>query len=974
MYQKYGSHNKNWQKKLKKKSKGKNNFSKYNTKSIKKYSSSPKKKKKNNKIIKKIIKIILILFILGILSFFGLIIIFSQGLPETTDLISKQETSSLKLYDRTGETLLYDFGSGNINRTKKTLNQIPDYVKWSTIVAEDRQFYSHNGINFRGILRAIFNNIFSSSTSGGSSISQQFVKNSLLSGEKSYIRKIKEAILTWRLEQKFTKDEILELYLNEIPYGGTAYGIEAASKKYFDKSAEELTLAEAATLAALPQRPSYLSPYGSHLDSLLGRKDWILDSLVQEGYLLEEEVEIAKKEELKFSKISSGSIVAPHFVFYVKDLLVEKYGEQKTSEDGLKVITTLDIEKQKIAEKIISEKSEDILEKYNAGNVALLSLDNKTGEILTMVGSKNYFDEDIDGAVNITTSLRQPGSSIKPVVYAAAFEKGYSPSTILFDVLTDFTTKDDLEKGEEYIPHNYGDNIFGPVSIRKALAGSLNIPAVKTIYLVGVDKFLDFAEKIGYSTFEDRSRFGLSLVLGGGEIKMIEHITAFTSFNNDGELLKNKAILKVTDNKNKTLEEFNPKKNKKKKVFDEEISKQITNVLSDNGARSYIFGEQNSLTLPDRQVAAKTGTTNDYKDAWTIGYTPEIITCVWAGNTKGGKMKGSASGGNVAGPIWQSFMKEVTKETEVTNFEKPKEKSLPEKPMFNGKIAGEQKIKIDKISGKLATEYTPQNLIIEKTFREIHNILHYTNTNNPLGKIPSSPENDDQYFSWEKAVTSWAEENEYETNTDIPTDIDDLHSPEFTPELRIINLRENKTITNPELNITIETNSKRGVEKVEYYLDDILLQTNFKPNFNLNNFKLIGFKNTEHIIKIISKDEYENQNSKEIKIFLELSSEYSEPITFIQPKQNNNLVAEMFPYEIITNISNYDYYQKIDFYIKKENEKSGKWIGWQEINSEKIFHTWTDIPNEKGIYSVYGLITSKNNQTTESEKIEIEIK
>ncbi len=710
------------------------------------------------KIIKKFLKIFIILIILIIISFVGVILWYSRDLPMSTNLLDRKETVSAKIYDRTGQNLLYDFGGGEVMRTKISLNTLPDYIKWSTIVAEDRAFYSHHGLNFKGLTRALFLLIIrgGEKTQGGSSITQQFVKNALLTQEKTYSRKIKEVILAWQMERRFSKDQILEMYFNEIPYGGVTYGIEAAAKKYFGKNAKDLSLAEGAVLAALPQAPSLLSPYGPNKNDLMARKDWILDSLVSEGYITQEKADASKKEDFDFSKISNA-IIAPHFVFYVKDLLTKKYNEKTLLEDGLKIITTLNLTQQKIAETIIAKMAPKNKEKNNANNTSLVAINNKTGEITTMVGSLNYFDENIDGAVNITLSPRQPGSSFKPIVYSAAFQKGFSPNTILFDLLTTFKTSP-----KDFEPRNYNDHYFGPVTLRKALAGSLNIPAVKLLYLTGIDNVLNLSEKMGYTTFSDRSRFGLSLVLGGGEVKLLEHTLAYATLANEGEYHEPISILKIENKNGDILEETDTTKIKTKKVLDTEIARQITSILSDNSARTYVFGEKNYLTLNDRPVAVKTGTTNDYKDAWAMGYTPSLSVGVWVGNTRGEKMSTSADGSTVAAPIWQNFLQEVLKNTPVENFIQAATSTLPNRIMLNGQYINTVDIKINKITGFLADNTTPFELIEDKTIKQVHNILHYINKNNPLGPVPETPWDDENYTNWELVVEKWAQENGYE--------------------------------------------------------------------------------------------------------------------------------------------------------------------------------------------------------------------
>ena len=742
-------------------------------------------------LLKFLLKAALFCLFIGGLTFGGLVLWYSRELPKSTDLIASHKMAAAKIYDRTGNTLLFDTGAGAVVQTKIKLDDLPDYVKWASLVAEDRSFYSHHGLNFKGLFRAIVVDVLrgGSKSQGGSSITQQLVKNVLLTQEKTYTRKIKEVILAWRMESRFSKDEILEMYFNEIPYGGTAYGIEAAAKKYFGKSAKDLSLAEAATLAALPQAPSYLSPYGQNKDKLLARKDWILDSLVSEGYLSQEKVGAAKKEELKFTRVAT-SIIAPHFSFYIKDLVAEKYGEQILSDGGLKITTTLDLEKQKMAEEAVTKFREQNQKKYGAGNAALVSLNPQTGEILALVGSADYFDEENDGAVNVVLSPRQPGSSFKPIVYSAAFEKGFSPETILFDTLTTLKT----EMGD-YTPHNYNDRYFGPVSIRKALAGSLNVPAVKTIYLVGIENVLNLAERLGYSTFSDRSRFGLSLVLGGGEVKLLEHTAAFAALANDGRQCPPLAILKIEDAEGNVLEENRPEKNKGKEVLKSQIARLTNSILSDNSARAYVFGEKNYLTLPDRPVAAKTGTTNDFKDGWTMGFTPNLATGVWVGNTRGAAMKGAADGSAVAAPIWHEYMVNATKNLPIENFSAPEALTLPNKTMLNGSFAQET-----------------TNGNVKKI--EVHNILHYVDRNNLLGSAPATPWDDPNYNTWELAVQEWAAKNGY-VNKEIIVNGAEPAVTILKPEANTVLAKDNFPFT-----ISFQLKNYQTISKVDAYLTD----------------------------------------------------------------------------------------------------------------------------------------------------------
>ncbi|MCK4554757.1 PBP1A family penicillin-binding protein, partial [Candidatus Parcubacteria bacterium] len=747
----------------------------------------PGRKKKTKPvgiIINKLSKFIIIIIILT--GIFGLVAVawLSRTLPDPNRLMERQVAQTTKIYDRTGEIILYEI-HGDQKRTLVSLDEIPEYLKNATIAIEDKDFYQHGGFSFWAIFRTAVTNVLRGQKAGGSTLTQQLIKNAVLTTEKTYTRKIKELLIAYKVEKKFTKDEILQMYLNEIPYGSTAYGVQAASQRYFGKSVQEISLAEAAILAALPKAPSRYSPYGSNKDLLIARQHYALDSMAKHGYISEEKAETAKAAELKF-KEQTDNIIAPHFVMYVKELLAEKYGEKMIEQEGLKIYTTLDLYKQEIAEQVIQERCEKNKTNYNAWNAALISLDPKTGQIFAMVGSRDYFAESepedcVSGRSckfepndNVTIRGRQPGSSFKPIVYAAAFAKGYTPDTVLYDVVTNFSTT-----AKQYEPHNYDNQEHGPVTIRKALAGSLNIPAVKTIYLAGIGNVLDLADNMGYTTLKDRSRFGLSLVLGGGEIKLIEHTNAFSAFAREGKLHPITAVLKIEDKDGKVIEEHEEEKGKK--VLSAKIARLINNILSDNAARAYAFGETNWLTLGSRPVAAKTGTTNDYRDAWTIGYTPSIVTGVWVGNNDNTEMKRGAAGGTVAAPIWHDYMQKVLGDTPIEYFNQP-EKITTGKPVLDGKIGGEIKVKIDKSSGLLATEYTPEHLIEEKTFSQHHSILYYINKNDPRGDPAKDPVKDPQFELWESRILDWAKEQEQElTDEKPPTEYDNLHKPENQP-------------------------------------------------------------------------------------------------------------------------------------------------------------------------------------------------
>jgi 1A family penicillin-binding protein len=891
----------------------------------------------------------------GILFAAGAVIWISHDLPEPGKLADRTIAQTTKIYDRTGQTVLYEI-HGDQQRTIVNLADLPPYVKNATIAIEDKNFYKHGAISIWGIFRGvIWRKLRGLPAQGGSTLTQQFVKNAILSDERTVQRKIKEWLLSYRLEEKYTKDEILQMYFNEIPYGSTAYGVEAAAQKYFGKSAKDITLSEAAVLAALPQAPSKYSPYGPNKGLLMGRRDYILDLMAEQGYISKEDADIAKAQEIKFQP-QMANIKAPHFVMYIKDILSEKYGEKMVEQGGLKIITTLDLYKQNIAEEAIKAQADKNEKNYGATNAALVSIDPKNGEILAMVGSKDYFSTDIDGQVNIVTSLRQPGSSMKPLVYATSFIKGYTPNTILYDVVTNFST----DPSKPYEPHDYDLKERGPVTIRQALAGSLNIPAVKAIYLAGINNVLDLAEQFGYTTFADRSRFGLSLVLGGGEVKMIEHVNAFGAFAREGVLQPTVGVLKVEDKDGKTLEEFQPQEGKK--VLDANIAREVNSILTDNSARTYIFGANNWLTLPNRPVAAKTGTTNDYHDAWTIGFTPSIVTGVWVGNNDNTVMKKGADGAVVAAPIWHSYMEKVLGDTPVEQFKAP---IIPAtgKAILDGKIGEPNIVKIDKSTGKLATDLTPASQIEEKSYFEPHSILFYIDKNDPLGPAPDKPENDPQFILWESRVIAWAaKQASSSTSTKFsadkpPVEYDDVHTAENKPEIRLISPSSNQTILDPTLIAQVSASANRGINRVEYYINDNLFFVNYDYPYSLS--KPIDFlSNGFHNIKAIACDDVDNCASAQVEFNLILENNNNlndtSEINLETPQNGLALSNVDFPANIVFKLSNYKAVAKINVYATNDGEATPKLLGViGPIGNDGVIFKWAEVP-PSGTYKLYG--------------------
>ena len=855
------------------------------------------------KIIKFLGALFLLFLIVGSCVFWW----FSRDLPSPNKLLEREIAQSTKIYDRKGETILYEI-HGDQKRTLVNLDQIPDYVKEATIAIEDKDFYNHGAFSLWAMFRTAVTNVLFHRRAGGSTLTQQFVKNALLTSEKTYTRKIKELILAYRIEKKFSKDEILQMYLNEIPYGSNAYGVEAASQRYFGKSISQVNLAEAAILAALPQAPTRYSPYGPNKETLIARQRYILDLMAEQGYISKEEAAEAKDFPLQFKPLQeNGNIIAPHFVMEIKGQLAEKYGEKILEQGGLKIYSTIDIEKQKIAEEAVTTQAEKNAKNFGASNAALFSMDAKSGDILAMVGSRDYFNDEIDGQVNLTLRPRQPGSSFKPIVYATAFMKGYTPRTVLFDVITNFS----LDPDNPYEPHNYNGQEYGPVIMKKALAGSLNIPAVKTLYLAGLDDVLAVAKNLGYTTLNDKSRFGLSLVLGGGEVKLAEHVAAYSAFARDGEMVKPRYILKVEDKDGKILEEI---ESEHVKVLESQIAREINDILSDNEERAYIFGAKNHLTLNDRPAAVKTGTTNDYKDAWTIGYTPSIITGVWVGNNDNKSMSKGADGSVVAAPIWQNYMNRILTGTPVETFKKPEIEDTG-KPVLDGVIPTTTVVKVDKVSGLLATSSTPPDMIREDRYWQGHCILYYVDRENPRGPAPTNPEADPQFAPWEAGVKSWAEKQKLNLG-EPPKDSDNLHIPENQPDLTIISPSAGQQITDHTLLVNATATAPRGVKTFNLYINGFLLKTINADHLD-EEISLDFLPDGQHKLAIEACDDVKNCTKHELTIVLGGGSNVGNlTMTWLSPDDGLTYRAADFPVALQLKITNFKLAHKIKVYYK----------------------------------------------------------
>lgn len=665
---------------------------------------------------------------LGVIGVSLFVLYAKSEVPDPESIISRQVKESTKIYDRTGKIVLYDIYDEE-RRTVVPWDQISINIKNATLAVEDNSFYEHKGFDIRGIGRSLLSNIeHGYGAGGGSTLTQQLVGNALVGREKNLTRKVEELILSIEVERKFTKDQIFAMYLNQVPYGSNAYGIESASQTYFGIPASDLSVAQAALLASLVQRPSYLSPYGLHTDELLARKDFVLGRMHQLKLIDDSHYKEALAVKLEF-KPKNGTLSAPHFVLMAREYVTSKYGADIVSGGGFKIITTLDADLQKKAEELVAKYAQINKDKYKATNAALVAIDPKSGEVLALVGSADYFDTDNEGNYNVVTAQRQPGSAFKPFAYAAAFAKGYPDSTILWDVKTEFnplcpptaTAAKDATGQDCYHPRDYSGTFSGPVTMRQALARSLNVPAVETLYLAGIDPVIDLATRMGITTLGDRSRFGLSLVLGGAEVRPIDLVSAYGVFANEGVRSPWGFIQRIEVSDGTTLEE---RQITPERVLDAQTARLVSDVLSDNNARAPAFGVNNALYLPGRDVAAKTGTTQENRDAWVVGYTPSLVVGVWVGNNHNESMTAAGAGISAAGPLWNAFMNAALKGTPSESFVKP-DPIITEKPILNG---------------------TP----------DIHSVLYFVSRDDPLGPSQTSPESDPQYRNWEWSYQTYS--------------------------------------------------------------------------------------------------------------------------------------------------------------------------------------------------------------------------
>lgn len=801
-------------------------------------------------------------------------------LPDFNNFNDRKVVESTKIYDRTGEILLYDVHE-DVKRTIIPFDQISPNLKSATIAVEDANFYNHFGIEPKSIVRAILANIFGGGyVQGGSTITQQVVKNTLLTSEKNITRKLKEFILSFKLEQKYSKDEILALYLNEVPYGGNIYGVGEASRVFFGKKPSELGVVESAYIAALPQAPTRLSPYGNNVEKLEQRKNFVLSRMKTLGFITDDQYKAALMEKVSFLPRESRGIKAPHFVMWVKEYLAEKYGERAVDESGYKVITTLDYNLQQKAEDVVLRFGADNEKKFDAKNMGLVAINPKNGQVLTMVGSRDYFDIKNNGNFNVTLAPnRQPGSTFKPFVYATAFMKGFTPETSLFDLQTNFSTNCDSKgvplypgiKPEDcYVPENYDGKYRGPVSMREALAQSLNVPAVKTLYLAGLKDSIATARSMGITSLTDPARYGLTLVLGGGEVSLLELTGGYGVFANDGVLNPTTPILLIEDKNGNIVEEFG---DKSMEVIPSEVARKISSILSDNKARTPAFGSNSALYFPNADVAAKTGTTNDYRDVWTVGYTPNIAVGMWAGNNDNSPMHKNVAGMIIA-PVWRAFMDETLKLTPSERFIAPETQDLTVLPApLAGIWRGGEKYIIDTASGKLATENTPIEMKGILVVPEVHTILYWVNKNDPTGQRLNNPYNDPQYALWEAPVRAWVASQGISegSRSNIPTEYDTSRGKDSLPSLILsgtdLSVPHAK---NENILISVVNAGRYPLKKVELFINGQFIESRLDESFN---FSIIP-ENIENIVAdneiiLIGYDSILNKTKVSTKLTIE---------------------------------------------------------------------------------------------------------
>ncbi|MEX1052229.1 MAG: transglycosylase domain-containing protein [Patescibacteria group bacterium] len=743
---------------------------------------------------------------------------FAKDLPAPGKLSQASSASSV-FYDREGEILFETYKDKN--RVPIELKDVSEHLKNATIAIEDKNFYKHKGISQTGILRAVINIVFKREIQGGSTITQQLIKNVLLTPQQTIPRKVKEIILAVMVEQRYTKDEIFQMYLNEAPYGGSFWGVGSAAKGYFDKAPKDLSIVESAFLAGLPQRPNVYSPFYGRNDSWKQRSKDVLRRMREDKYITkkEEESALVTLEKLKF-EAPNLSINAPHFVFYIRELIEEEFGT-KILDQGIKVTTTLSLDAQTQTQKIVNGEIKK-LKGANVGNGAAVVLDSQTGEILAMVGSYDFNNTEF-GRFNAATGLRQPGSAIKPLTYALALEKGYTPSTVIMDLSTVFPNQGQ----DEYVPVNYDNTFRGPVQIRFALANSINVPAVKMLALVGIKDFLQKAQDLGLETLAptqaNLNRFGLALTLGGGEVRLLDLTTAYSSFARGGTYLEENGILEIKDSRGKSI--FKAKKANQSRVFSEETSFIISHILSDNIARSAAFGTNSFLNISGKTVSVKTGTTNDKRDNWTVGYTKGITAGVWVGNNDNSPMDASiASGVTGASPIWNKIMTTLLKDYDDGIIDQPsKVKALTVDAYLGGLPKEGYPTRSEYfIEGTEPKEVSPfyKKLNISRSTGNLANDVEIRSGNYDEREFivitESDPVSTDGVNRWQEAIDAWSR-GQGDAKYHYPTEKSTENSDSVVVSFR--SPSDKQKIDSNNVEVTIRITSIENIKSAKLFVD-----------------------------------------------------------------------------------------------------------------------------------------------------------
>lgn len=809
---------------------------------------------------------LLVVIGIGVIGMFGVFTWFSRDLPAPGKL-SQTAQSATVFYDRDDKVLFEMYKDRN--RVPVDSHEISKYLKNATVAIEDKNFYKHKGFSETGIIRALWSIATKQGIQGGSTITQQLIKNVLLDARQTPSRKIKEIMLATEVERRYTKDEILTMYLNEIPYGGSFYGIGSAAKGYFDKSPKDLTILESAFLAGLPQQPTRFSPFLGEKNAWKARTSDVLRRMREDRYIThdEEKKALSEMEKLKFTS-PKLAITAPHFVFYVKELIEKEYGV-KLLDQGIRVKTTLSRNVQQMAERVVREEITK-LKGYNVGNGAAVVLDTQTGEILAMVGSYDYNNEEY-GKFNAAVGMRQPGSTIKPITYATAFEKGYTPSTIIMDLKTQFPDGEN----KNYEPVNYDGKFRGPTQVRFALGNSYNIPAVKMLAMVGVRDFLTKAEDMGLTQFAPTqaniNRYGLAITLGGGETTLLDITGAFSVFGREGKQRDLSSILEIKDYKGKTL--FKKKDTNASQVLTPEVTFLISHILSDNVARTEAFGPNSFLIVPGKTVAVKTGTTNDKRDNWTIGYTKDITVGVWVGNNDNSPMNEKiASGVTGASPIWHRITKDLLKTYKDGIMDKPEKVKAVEIDGFLGGLPKDgyprrseyfiegtepkdvspfyKKLKISKSTGKLANDVEiRENNYDEKEFIVI---------------TENDPVSTDGKNRWQEAIDAWSREQgeKGDEKFKFPTENSDARQDEVAVSIK--NPSDRARVDDSNVTIKANLTSIAPIKNVKIFINGEEKKSMDGARSSID--ETVNLPDGKYEIRVVAKNDKDKEGSQSIKI------------------------------------------------------------------------------------------------------------